>query len=115
MSTARMTILVTTSQNTSENGVWIWDAKSRAVAKFIESQYINDIWVDFCSGCIFRKCVLPEGLAKEPPEMLKILEWLDLVDFTMLSPISILQDMKCLYWRVIKQALTLMGLNPNWD
>ena len=29
-----------------------------------------------------RKCVLPEGLAEEPPKMLKIQECLDPIDFT---------------------------------
>jgi len=36
----------------------------------------------------FRKCVLPEGLAKESPQMMKIPKCLDLIGYTMVIPIS---------------------------
>ena len=40
-------------------------------------------------GCVFRKCILPEGLAKEPPKMLKIPKCLDFVDYPLVLTISI--------------------------
>ena len=53
---------------------------------------IEQLWifrVDLILVVRFRKCVLPEGLAKEPPTVLKITEWLDLIGYTMVSTISI--------------------------
>jgi len=41
-------------------------------------------WVRF----FFLKCVLPEGLAKELPKIVKYPERLDLIDCTMVVPIS---------------------------
>ena len=43
----------------------------------------------FFGGGIFRKCVLPEGLAKTPPNMMKLPTCLDLIDYTMVLTISI--------------------------
>ena len=41
-----------------------------------------------CVFFFFRTCVLPEGLAKELPEIVKIPKCLDLIDCTMVLPIS---------------------------
>jgi len=44
--------------------------------------------IDYFYAFFFRKYVLPEGLAKEPPKMLKIHKRLDPVDCTMTLIIS---------------------------
>ena len=38
-------------------------------------------------GCVLRKCVLPEGLAKNPPQILEIPKYLDSIDCTTGLPI----------------------------
>jgi len=50
----------------------------------------SNIMVRFSSGMgfCFRKLVLPRGLAKEHPEMLKIAKYLVLIDCTRVLPIS---------------------------
>ena len=40
----------------------------------------------FVLGMCFRKCVLPEGLAKEFPRIVKVLNESDLIDCAMVSP-----------------------------
>ena len=50
--------------------------------------WIINIWCLLRFGCVFRKCVLPEGLAKELPEMMKIPKSLDLIDCTMVLTMS---------------------------
>ena len=39
--------------------------KFRAGTTFIETPCNYNIWIDFCFWCVFRRCVLPEGLAKK--------------------------------------------------
>jgi len=36
-------------------------------------------------GVRFRKCVLPDGLAEEPPKIMKIPKCLDLIGYSMVS------------------------------
>ena len=57
--------------------------KLRAGTRVTQIQWNDSIWIELCFGCVFRKCVLPGGLAKEPPEMLKISKRLDSIDFMM--------------------------------
>ena len=40
-------------------------------------------------GAFSGKCVIPEGVAKEPPKIMKITKCLDSIDFTMVLTISI--------------------------
>ena len=40
----------------------------------------------FVLGAFFRKYVLPEGLAKEVPKMVKMLKYFDLFDCSMFLP-----------------------------
>ena len=42
----------------------------------------------FWGGCVFRKCVLPEGLAKEPLKIMKINTYLVFIGYTMVLTIS---------------------------
>ena len=67
--------------------------------KRIETQIKNiDQWSStvlpylksICSGVrfLFRKCVLPEGLAKEPPQIRKNPKCLDLIGYTMFLTVS---------------------------
>jgi len=37
-------------------------------------------------GCVFRKCVLPKGLAKEFSKIVKKQRYLDVIDCTMVYP-----------------------------
>ena len=55
--------------------------------KYIESQCHYNIWIDFVLGCVVRKCVLPEGLAKELPKVLNMQKCLDSIDCTMVLTI----------------------------
>jgi len=55
-------------------------AKFRAVTNFIEIPSNYNILADSCFWCVFRICVLPERLAKEPCQIVKISECLDLID-----------------------------------
>jgi len=49
-------------------------------------------WSDLCFGGIFfRKCVVPEGLAKEFPQITQILQCLGSIDYMTVSPISTCQ------------------------
>ena len=51
-----------------------------------ELQYFELFLFGVCV-CVrfFRKCVLPEGLAREPPKTMKISKRLDLIGYTMVS------------------------------
>jgi len=54
--------------------------------------YVSLLGLDFVFEALFKsvyKCVLPEGLAKGPPKILKIPKSLDLSDCTMVLPITI--------------------------
>jgi len=42
-------------------------------------QYVGSI----CSGGVFQKYVFPEGLAKEPKQIMKLPECLNFIDYTM--------------------------------
>jgi len=44
--------------------------------------------LNFVLGCVFRKGVLPEGLAKELPQILKFPKCLDSIDCTMILSIA---------------------------
>ena len=46
------------------------------------------IWTDSSFGSAFRTCVLPEGLATEPPKMLKLSKYVDLIACAMVLAIS---------------------------
>ena len=48
----------------------------------------NRIWVRFSFWVRLRKCVLPEGPAKELPKVMKIYKCCVLIDCTMVLPIS---------------------------
>jgi len=45
------------------------------------------VWLFFFGGgrCVFRKGVLPEGLAKEPPQKMKILNYSNNIGYTIIS------------------------------
>ena len=58
-------------------------AKFRAGRNSLKINEITIVGLIFVLGCAFRKCVVPEGLATEPQQMLKIPKCLDSIDCTM--------------------------------
>jgi len=54
--------------------------------------------VGFVLGMRFRKCVLPKGLANEPPQIMQIHKCLDVIGYTMVSIISYTMSMPKTQW-----------------
>ena len=61
-----------------------FEARSRVWARF---QKVLEKQRPIFFGCVFRKCILPRGLAKEPPKMLKIPKCVDIIGYTMVLTI----------------------------
>ena len=69
----RETLLLQTSYKAQTHGWWtklsntmvVWSFTNSSPQKHVVIIENRTLWADVRCGCVFRKCILPEGLAKE--------------------------------------------------